>query len=66
MFHSVNEKLGLDTLQRNISKESYQKFSDPVTHAIINHSIQDIDKTTESMPKRLKLIIKGKGECLKY
>ena len=66
MFHSINGKLGLDALQRNISKESYQEFSDHVIHAIVNHSIRDIDKTIESMPKRLKLIIKGKGERLKY
>ena len=55
-----------DAAQNNITRETYDEFCDRVRNTILNYDVDVIDRTIETMPKRIKLILKGKGYRTKY
>lgn len=65
-FHLVRRQMERDALSMSIEKENYAEFSARVKRTIesIPHSV--IDKTIESLPKRIDMLIKMKGQRLKY
>ena len=65
-FHLVKTKLNKDALEQNITKESYQEFSNCVKETILNFPAATIDNIIESMNKRMNMIIKKKGQRLRY
>lgn len=66
MFHLVRKQLARDALENEIKKESYDEFSKRVSTTLLNFPIDTIKKTIDTMEKRLKLVIKGKGNRTKY
>lgn len=66
VFHLVKRKLNADAIERNILQENFNSFSERVKKTIENFPIDIIDKTIESMDKRIGLIIKSKGQRTKY
>lgn len=65
-FHLVKRELRKDALERNITSESYNEFSEHVINTITTFPFQRIDNIIESMDKRMDLIIKGHGKRTKY
>ena len=65
-FHLVKKQLNRDALEENITQESYQQFSDRVKETILNFPVATIDNIIESMDKRMNMIIKKKGQRLRY
>lgn len=66
LFAAVNRQLDTDAVEQNITSESYEQFSDRVQSTLEKYPVVAIDKLIGSMDKRIELIIKGKGERLKY
>ena len=66
LFNNVRKQLGEDAIALNIRKETYQQFCTRVEQTLRNYDAGVIDKTIESMEKRIDLIIKGNGKRLKY
>ena len=66
IFHLVKRKLAFDAIEKNIKRESPKQFTERVRETMKNFPIDTIDKTIESMEKRINIIIKSKGERTKY
>ena len=66
IFHSVGMKLHSDALENDLVQETFPQFSHRVKRTLLNFSVEQIDKTIESMPKRIAAVIKGKGERTNY
>lgn len=65
-FNLISTKLRQDALDQVITSESFEAFSERVKRTITNYPVNEIDKIIESMPSRLKKIIKRKGQRLRY
>ena len=46
--------------------EKFEQFSAKVKRTLENTPTKYIDKTIESMPKRMLMVIKSKGKRIKY
>lgn len=65
-FNLVEVKLRQDTRSKKITSEPFEEFSNRVRNIMVNYPIQEIDKLIESMDKRITLILKSKGNRIKY
>ena len=66
IFHIVKTSLREDALNRNITHETFEQFSERVATTIKSLDRRLIDKTIESINKQIDLIIKNKGQRTKY
>ena len=66
MFHLVCANLQSDALTKEIKKDTFLKFSHRVRKAIKTSSVEIMDKTIDSMPKRLAKLVSTKRECIKH
>ena len=66
LFHLVKRQLDEDALDQGIEFENFEDFSARVNDTILQADIDNIDKTIESMEKRINLVIKHKGQRTKY
>ena len=66
LFNLVGGKLKHDAVVQNITRENFNEFTARVVKTLTEFPSSEIDKVIESMDKRMKLLIKGKGERLKY
>lgn len=66
IFNQVKRKLSSDAIEKNIEQESFKTFSERVQKTIENFPTDIIDRTIESMDKRIGLIIISKGQRTKY
>ena len=63
---SFRRDLAESAKQQRIEKESYEDFGSRVID-IIKSTPQDvIDRTIDSLPQRMKMVIKSKGKRIKY
>jgi len=65
-FHLVSKKLQKDALEKNITHETFEKFSTRVECTMLKYPRKDIDNIIGSMDKRIGLVIKAKGQRIKY
>ena len=66
VFHIVKQRLDIEALDLHIERESFEQFQQRVFRCMDNLDVSIVDKTIESMPKRIDSIIKSKGMRLKY
>ena len=66
MFHLVDKKLHSDAIEKSITCESYKEFSARVKSAMENFHVDMIDRIIDTMPKRMRKIVKCGGQQLKY
>lgn len=66
IFHILKDTLENEAIEQNITKESFEDFEKRVLRTLDELDSAVIDKTIESMPTRIKLIIEGKGSRTKY
>ena len=66
VFHKMRKAIQRDAINRNIQKESFRQFQARCARIIRNFSSSYIDKVIESMPKRIDLVIKRKGQRIRY
>ena len=65
-FHLASEKLKDDAVELNITKESFTEFCTRVEKTMFGFSVELIDKIIDTMPKRVDMVIAGKGQRIKY
>ena len=66
MFNVLRKRLEGEVKEKNITHETWDEFVARVKRNIWSMPIDYIDKTIASMPKRIKLVISGKGHRTKY
>lgn len=66
IFHLVKKQLEEEAIHLRITNEPFQAFQDRVFRCFDNLSVDLIDRTIKSMPKRVATIISRKGIRLKY
>ena len=66
IFHLLRVQLKKDALDLKIEHETYHEFSKRVAQTIKNFPKETINKTIESMDKRIDMVIKSKGNRIKY
>ena len=66
LFHLIKRQLNNDAIARNMTKETFEEFAARVKHTIINFDKNQIDKIIESMSKRIEMIVRKKGNRIKY
>ena len=66
IFHIVKNLLESEAIEENLTCETFEQFKMRVLRTIKNVGPAIIEKAIESMPQRIRLIIKGKGYRMKY
>lgn len=66
VFKQVKDKLYEDAIKYNIEKESFAEFEERVKATLLSFPRDKIDKIIGSMGKRMKQLIIGKGNRLRY
>ena len=66
IFNLVRQMIRQEALDKEITSETFDEFSDRVYNILDSFPKNLIDSTIESMPKRMKEILKGKGHRTKY
>ena len=61
IFHIVKNKLCQDFLEMKIEREDFEEFSARVKTTLENVPVHVVDKTIQSMDKRMDLTVKRKG-----
>ena len=61
VFHLVKKMLQKQAIEQNITNESFNAFNTQVLRCLNTFNITTIDKTIESMPKRIEEIRSSKG-----
>ena len=65
-FNQVSELLKIQSVERNIRKETFEEFSQRVKDTLMNFDITLIDKVIQSMPKRIQEVIDARGQRIDY
>ena len=66
MFNLVRRYLPEEALAKRITHENWDQFVERVKQQFARFDSEILDRTIESMPKRLDLVIKSKGERTRY
>ena len=66
VFHFVKSELRTEAFEKNINYEIFEQFFARVKHTLENTPTKYIDKTIESISKRMLMVIKSKGQRIKY
>ncbi|CAB4019395.1 Hypothetical predicted protein [Paramuricea clavata] len=66
IFHLVKSQLNKQAVTENITSESYEQFQTRVLQVLRTFPIDIIDKTIDSMSKRINKMISSKGYRTKY
>ena len=65
-FHLAGNRLRAEAIEKKISSETFEEFSQRVVDCLQNFNSEDIDKIIDSMEKRIDFVIKSKGQRIKY
>ena len=65
-FNSVSMKLSNDAIEKQITRENLDEFSQRVKKTMQSFSSQEIDKIIDSMDKCITAVVKGCGQRIKY
>ena len=66
IFHIVKKKLHQDALEMKIEREDFDEFSARVKRTLESVPVDVVDRTIRSMDKRIDLIVKRKGQRIRY
>lgn len=66
MFNCIREEARIEAVKKNISFETFDDFSARVKRTMLNYSKDKIDKTIDSMDKRINMVIESEGYRTKY
>ena len=66
VFHIVKTTLEKEAIDLQIRKESFDEFNNRVLRCFDNLDMSILDRTIESMPKRIEAILASKGKRIKY
>ena len=65
-FNLVVQKLKNETIEKNITDETFQSFPERVKRCMLSFPVNVIDKIISTMDKRINMALKAKGRGIKY
>ena len=65
-FHTVSRELQAQAIRRNITSETFEEFSTRVIECLKGYEAKEIDKIINSMEGRIDMVLKRKGQRIKY
>jgi hypothetical protein len=65
-FHILKKSLENEAIEQQITKETFSDFTQRVLRCIDTLDTSILDRTIESMPKRVNAILLSKGRRIKY
>ena len=65
-FHLIGKRIKKDAQDLNLEKETYEQFCERAKRTTLAFDKDIIDRTIESMPRRIQAVIDGKGHRTKY
>ena len=66
VFHNIKSKMRDDAFNKGITNETYSQFCARAKETLQNYPSEIIDRTIMSMDKRIDLVIKAKGQRIRY
>ena len=66
IFHIAKKKLHQDALEMKIERKDFEEFSAQVKRTLESVPVDVVDRTIRSMDKRRDLIVKRKGQSIRY
>ncbi len=66
LFHYAKRQLKVDAIEKKITHERYNEFFDRVKDTMKSTQVTILDNIISSMPKRIDLVIKSRGQRIKY
>ena len=66
IFHLVGKQLHENAWRQRITKETFQQFSRRIRKTLMNFPVNTIDRTIDSMDKRLNAVLAVNGQRTKY
>ena len=66
LFNLIKSNLEDEAIKQNITKESFEQFTELVLRAFNNISIEEVDKLILSMACRIEAVLASKGYRTKY
>ena len=66
VFNNVKSQIREQAIERYLTRENFEQFSQRIKSTLENYPIEVIDKTISSMNKHIDLVIKAKGEHIRY
>ena len=66
LFNQVRRSIKQDSLRQMMNRESKKKFTQRVKKLFEDYSVTRINNLVESMPKRIKMVLKARGQRIKY
>ena len=65
-FNITKEVLHADALSKNITKKNFEECSKRVKETLHSIPLETFKKTTGSIPRRMRMIVEGKGKHIRY
>ena len=66
VFHNIKNYLKKEAIRKKIVCETKEEYEFRIKTAMFAYSKDKIDRTIKSMEKRLRLVVKGRGDRTKY
>ena len=66
VFNLVVQKLNNEAIEKDITDETFQSFSERVKRCMLSFPVKVIDKIISTMEKRINMVLKAKGQRIKY
>ena len=66
IFNRIRKKLAEDAITHQIKRENFEEFSIRVKRTFEEFPVEEMEKTIDSMQKRMRLITKNCGKRIKY
>ena len=66
VFNQVKRKMEEDAIVQFLTHETYEDFCSRAKNTLLNYCVETINRTIESMDKRMGMIIKNRGQRIKY
>ena len=66
VFHAMRKAIQKDAVLKKIQQETFRQFQSRCSRIIKNFDVTYIDKVIKSMPKRIDLVIKRRGQRKRY
>ena len=66
VFNLVVQKLNNEAIEKDITDETFQSFSERVKRCMLSFPVKVIDKIISTVEKRINMVLKAKGQRIKY
>ena len=66
LFNLVLQKLNNEAIEKEIAEGSFRSFYERVKRCILNFPVEVVDKSISAMERRIKIVLKAKGQRIKH